>query len=71
MDRIDRIDLGEARLAQEISAMTENEISQFISRERRVKRLSQTVRSLNRDALSDDRERRARAEAAIRKLGFI
>lgn len=68
---MDRVDIGGQRLAQRISAMSENEICQFIRRESRIGGLSKAVRTLNRDALSEDNDRRKRAEAAIRKLGFL
>lgn len=58
-------------LVEMISAMSETEIHQFIRNQSRVGRLSSTVRTLNRDALSRNRERRSSAEKAIRKLGFI
>ncbi|MEL7104871.1 MAG: hypothetical protein AAGM21_03055 [Pseudomonadota bacterium] len=51
--------------------MSESEIWQFIRRESKTGRLRRTVRDLNIDALSKDTARRSRAEAAIRRLGFI
>ncbi len=68
---MDRLDLGGTRLAQQISAMSDTEICHYIRSESRSRRLSRTLRTLNRDVLSADLERRRRAEAAIRKLGFI
>lgn len=68
---MDHYNAGTARLAENISSMSESEVCQFIRRESREGRLSKAVRSLNRDAMSDDSDRRRRAEAAIRKLGFI
>lgn len=68
---MDRYEIRSAGLAQRISAMSENEICQFIRRESRNRQLSVTIRALNRDVLSDDRHRRTSAEDAIRKLGFI
>ncbi|MEO1238777.1 MAG: hypothetical protein AAFW64_03765, partial [Pseudomonadota bacterium] len=62
---------SDADIAAIISDMTETEISQFIRQESRTGRLSRTVKSLNQDVLSDDTVRRRRAEAAIRRLGFI
>lgn len=68
---MDRSEIGDTRLAQKISTMSENEICHFILNESRNGRLSKTVRALNGDVLSGDVERRKRGEAAIRKLGFI
>lgn len=68
---MDRFDPKGPALALRISAMSETEICQFIRRESRNGQLSKAVKTLNRDALSNDTERRARAEAAIKKLGFL
>lgn len=70
-DCMDRLETGGSGLAQRISSMSPNEVCQFIRRESRKRQLSATVRALNHDALSEDLERRKRAEDAIRKLGFL
>ena len=68
---MDSYHFGARDLADDIAAMDEAEICQFIRRESKTGGLSRTVRNLNRDILSKDSARRSRAKAAIERLGFI
>lgn len=55
----------------EIFALKPNEVADFINRCRRERRLSEIIQELNADVLNPLSPRKADAEAALERMGFI
>ena len=64
-------DDDEGDLVQFITALPDQNVSDFIREQSRSKLLSGTVRSLNEAVLSHEAHRRGAALKAIEKLGFL
>ena len=57
--------------ARRIASLTADEVPSFITTSTMDRQLHVIMQDLNTDILSSNRARRAAAEAALRKLGFL